>query len=319
MTTENNSVGASVAVGTKLVKGKKQKSKIRKTFMRQPFSIIIFVLLILYVISFLSPLIWAFICSFKSRTDFVLNKFGLPEEWMFENYPAVFKELYIRVLTKSGFKNVYAWQLIGNALFYSIGSTLVTTTSHCITAYAAARYGKYLICRLLYPLVIVVMLLPIVGSLASELQMLHTIGAYDNVVFLMFMKGGFLGTNFLIFYATFKGISWEYAEAAFIDGASHARVLFTIMIPLAMTTVTALALLTFIGYWNDWSVNVIYLPNFPMISYALYTFQNNTINSISSVPHRLAACMIVLFPILVIFLVFRKKLMGNLTVGGLKG
>ena len=88
---------------------------------------------------------------------------------------------------------------------------------------------------------IVVMLLPIVGSLASELQMLHTIGAYDNVVFLMFMKGGFLGTNFLIFYATFKGISWEYAEAAFIDGASHARVLFTIMIPLAMTTVTAVS------------------------------------------------------------------------------
>ena len=60
-------------VGTKLVKGKKQKSKIRKTFMRQPFSIIIFVLLVFYVISFLSPLIWAFICSFKSRTDFVLE------------------------------------------------------------------------------------------------------------------------------------------------------------------------------------------------------------------------------------------------------
>ena len=69
------------------------------------------------------------------------------------------------MLTKSGFKNVYAWQLIGNALFYSIGSTLVTTTSHCITAYAAARYGKYLICRLLYPLVIVVMLLPIVANI----------------------------------------------------------------------------------------------------------------------------------------------------------
>ncbi len=311
---------ASLAVNkTRLVKGKKQTSKIRKTFMRQPFSIIIFILLIVYVISFLSPLIWAFICSFKSRSDFILNKFGLPEEWMVENYPAVFKELYIRVLTKSGFKNVYAWQLIANALFYSLGSTVVSTMTHCITAYACARYNKYFICRMLYPLVIVIMLLPIVGSLASELQMLHTIGAYDNVVMLIFLKGGFLGTNFLIFYATFKGISWEYAEAAFIDGASHARVLFTIMIPLAMTTISALSLLSFIGYWNEWQVNVIYLPNFPMISYALYTFQNNTINAISSVPHRLAACMIVLLPILVLFLLFRKKLMGNLTVGGLKG
>lgn len=168
---------AALAVNkTRLVKGKKQTSKIRKTFMRQPFSIIIFILLIVYVISFLSPLIWAFICSFKSRSDFILNKFGLPEEWMVENYPAVFKELYIRVLTKSGFKNVYAWQLIANALFYSLGSTVVSTMTHCITAYACARYNKYFICRMLYPLVIVIMLLPIVGSLASELQMLHTIG-----------------------------------------------------------------------------------------------------------------------------------------------
>lgn len=304
---------------TKLLNKQKHTSKIRKTFMRKPFSIIIFVLLIVYVISFLSPLIWAFICSFKSRSDFILNKFGLPEKWMIENYPAVFRELYIRVLTKSGFKNVYAWQLIFNALFYSLGSTVVSTMTHCITAYACARYNKYFICRMLYPLVIVIMLLPIVGSLASELQMLHMIGAYDNVVMLIFLKGGFLGTNFLIFYATFKGISWEYAEAAFIDGASHARVLFTIMIPLAMTTISALGLLSFIGYWNEWQVNVIYLPNFPMISYALYSFQNNTINAISSVPHRLAACMIVLLPILVLFLLFRKKLMGNLTVGGLKG
>lgn len=304
---------------TNLIKPKKAKTKIHKTFMRQPFCIVIFVLLVIYVISFLTPLLWAFMCSFKSRIDFELNKFGLPEQWMFENYPTVFDELYIRVLRKNQYVNVYAWQLIFNALIYSVGSTVVSTLSHCVTAYAAARYNKYWFCRMLYPIVIVVMLLPIVGSLPSELQMLHAIGAYDNVVFLIFLKGGFLGSNFLIFYATFKGISWEYAEAAFVDGASHARVLFTIMIPLAMTTISALSLLSFIGFWNNWQVNVIYLPNFPMISYALYQFENNTINAISSVPHRLAACMIVLFPILVLFLLFRKKLMGSLTIGGLKG
>lgn len=317
----NNKLNAAVAEQpqTKLTSEKKTKSKIRKSSMRQSFFVIIFALLVVYVISFLFPFFWAFISSFKSRSDFLMNKFGLPEKWMVVNYSQVFKQLYVRVLGKNGFVNVYAWQLIGNALIYSIGSTLITTFSHCVTAYAAARYNKYIVCRMLYPIVIVTMLLPIVGTLGAELEMLHSIGAYDNVLFLMFLKGGFLGTNFLIFYATFKGISWEYAEAAFIDGASHFRVFFTIMLPLSMTTTSALALLTFIGFWNGWQVNVVYLPSFPMISYALYTFQNNTINSISSVPHRLAACMIVVFPILVLFLLFRKKLMGNLTVGGLKG
>lgn len=309
---------AIVEAPTNLVRPMK-KMKVKDSFMRQPFSVFIFVLLIVYCISFLVPLIWAFYSSFKGNLDFIANKFGLPETWKFSNYPEVFNELYQRVQTKTGFRKVYAWEMIGNALFYSIFATLVSTLSHCLTSYAAARYNKYFVCRLLYPIVIVTMVLPIIGSLGAELNFLRAIGAYDNVIMLCIMKGGFLGSNFLIFYATFKGISWEYAEAAFIDGASHARVLFTIMLPLAMTSIAAIFLLGFIANWNTWNVNLIYLPNFPMISYALYTFQNNTINKISTTPHRLAACMIVLAPILVLFLLFRKKLMGNLTIGGLKG
>lgn len=309
---------AVIEAPTNLVKPMK-KMKVKDSFMRQPFSIFIFVLLIVYVISFLFPLFWAVMSSFKNNLDFLDNKFGLPTVWQFENYPTVFNELYIKISKGGSFRKVYAWEMIWNALFYSVFATGVSTMSHCVSSYAAARYNKYFVCRLLYPIVIVTMVLPIIGALGAELNFLRAIGAYDNVIMLCIMKGGFLGSNFLIFYATFKGISWEYAEAAFIDGASHVRVLFTIMIPLAMTSIAAIFLLGFIGNWNNWNVNVIYLPNYPMISYALYYFQNNTINAISNTPCKLAACMIVLAPILVLFLLFRKKLMGNLTIGGLKG
>ena len=268
-----------------------KKMKVKDSFMRQPFSVFIFVLLIVYVISFLFPLFWAFLTSFKDQLDFISNKFGLPTVWHFENYPTVFNELYIRISEEDGQRKVYAWEMIWNALFYSVFATGVSTMSHCVSSYAAARYNKYAVCRMLYPIVIVTMVLPIIGALGAELNFLRAIGAYDNVIMLCIMKGGFLGSNFLIFYATFKGISWEYAEAAFIDGASHARVLFTIMIPLAMTSIGAIFLLGFIGNWNNWNVNVIYLPNYPMISYALYYFQKNTINAVSSTPAKLAACM----------------------------
>ena len=286
---------------------------------KNPFSLLIFLLLIIYSISFLTPLLWAFTTSFKSKHDFILNTMGLPAIWLPENYTTVFRELYITVLRPEGVVKVYTWRLLANAMFYTIGSTIVNTFSRCFAAYAAARYSKYLITKLLYPIVIVTMLLPIIGSLPAELQMLRAIGVYDNVIGLICMKGGFLGTNFLIFYATFKGISWEYAESAFIDGASHLRVLISIMIPLAKASVTALMLLSFIGFWNDWSVNVVYLPNFPMISYALYQFQTNTTTSISTVPHKLAASMMVTMPMLFIFIIFRGKIMGNLSLGGLKG
>lgn len=304
---------------TNLVKPMK-KMKVKDSFMRQPFSVFIFVLLIVYCISFLVPLFWAFYSSFKGNLDFIANKFALPKEWKFTNYPEVFSELYQRVQTKDGgFRKVYAWEMIGNALFYSIFATFMSTLSHCLSSYAAARYSKYFVCRLLYPIVIVTMVLPIIGSLGAELNFLRAIGAYDNVVFLCIMKGGFLGSNFLIFYATFKGISWEYAEAAFIDGASHARVMFTIMLPLAKVTVLCLALTTFIGLWNDWQTSMIYLPSFPMAAYGLYAFQFNYTNNTSGTNYLMAACTLVVVPILILFIAFRNKLMGSLTVGGLKG
>jgi ABC-type glycerol-3-phosphate transport system permease component len=91
------------------------------------------------------------------------------------------------------------------------------------------------------------------------------------------------------------------------------------MLPLAAVTISAVSILAFIEFWNDWRVNVVYLPSYPLISYALYQFQNNPVNEISTVPRKLAGCMMVTAPIFVLFVIFRKKLMGNLSIGGLKG
>ena len=144
---------------------------------------------------------------------------------------------------------------------------------------------------------------------------------YDKVYGVWLMKCGFLGSNFLIFYATYRGISWEYAEAAFIDGATHSQVLFKIMIPLSATTLGALALMSFITYWNDWKVEVQYMPNFPMIANALYQFQipGSVEMEADNTPTAMSSFMLVASPLIVVFLIFKDKLMNNLTVGGIKG
>ena len=110
-----------------------------------------------------------------------------------------------------------------------------------------------------------------------------------------------------------------YAEAAYLDGAGNFTVMTKIMIPFVKGTMFTVLLLNFITFWNDWGVNIIYMPNFPMLSYALYYFRNNTIYAISTIPHKLAACMIVTLPIVVLFIALRKKFVGNLTMGGIKG
>lgn len=333
------------------------KNRIKKPFYKQAFPMIIFILLILYVISFLLPFLYGIMASFNSYSKFVDNilyegdfttgelikkMFAWPGKNLDgssgfaeaagmttamngpkagKNYLWALKNLMVEVNRGGAVgKKVGYIPLMLNALVYALAGTVISTMSHAITAYIAARYSHHKVAAMLYPIVIVTMVLPIVGSLPSELAMMMKLGWYDQLYGLLLMKGGFLGTNFLIFYATFKGISWEYAEAAFVDGASHFRVLVQIMLPLAATSLMALGLISFITYWNDWKVNLVYLPNgWPMISYALYTLVGDSAKSGINDPRRVAAAIIVATPLIILFVVFRKKLMGNLTIGGIKG
>jgi multiple sugar transport system permease protein len=165
------------------------------------------------------------------------------------------------------------------------------------------------------------MVTPIVGSLPSQIRMSKLLGLFDSFAGLWFMSATFLGTYYLVFHGIFKGLSWEYAEAAIMDGAGHFKIMTGIMFPLAKNTISTIFILMFIGFWNDYQTPLIYIPNMPTAAYGLYTFINGNIvdGSLQSPPIQLAGGMVLLLPILVVFLVFKDKLMGNISVGGLKG
>ena len=305
----------------------KQKYRIKKPFYKQVFPMIIFVGLIIYTISFLTPLFWSIITSFKSTFDYNMNPFGFPQEFpeyqgqtsILGNYMVAWDNIYVKKTINFVNVEIHMVQLLGNSLLYAIVATIITTFSHAIASYLAARYSQFTLMKWLYPIVIFTMLLPIVGNTASSIKVMRDIGFYDNLIGLWICKGSFLGSHFLIFYAAFKGISWEYAEAAFIDGASHFKVLLQIMLPLSAGTLSAIFVLNFIGFWNDWNINVVYLPSFPMLAYALYLYQGSVVGDAAKPPAQTAGCMLVASPMFVIFIIFRKKLMGNLTIGGIKG
>lgn len=296
-----------------------KKNRIKKRTLRQIFPLIFFVLLLIYCISLLIPMAWALMSSLKSRLDFRMDPLGFPTSFAWENYVSAFNALYIQVSAGAGVRNVYLLEMFGYTLAYAVGATIAATLAHMVVAYICAKYTRFKITKVLYSIVIVTMILPIVGSLPSEMQVVRTLGLYNNILGAWIMKATFLGTHFLIFYATFKGISWEYAEAAFMDGASHARVMFQIMFPLAKTTVSAIALLSFIGFWNDANMSMIYMPDIPTVAYGLFRFQFSTGQESSSITVQLAGCTIVMFPIFVLYMCFKKQLIGNIAIGGIKG
>ena len=110
-----------------------------------------------------------------------------------------------------------------------------------------------------------------------------------------------------------------YAEAAKIDGANNYQVLFKVSIPLVKSLFGTILLINFIAYWNDYQTPLIYLPNKPTVAFGMLKLSQTIDNFYSTTPMRMTGSVLLMTPILALFLIFHKRMLGDLNVGGLKG
>lgn len=291
----------------------KQKLKVHWS----PLKVVMLVGLIVYTICLFCPIIWGVITSFKSQTDFRINIIGLPSEWVW-NYSAVYERFTIPVFTDGGTQNITMLQMFLNSILYAVGCAFFSTLIPCITSYLCACYD-YALSKVIYLIVIVTMVLPIVGSMPSEIRVARALGVYDQFWGMWLLKANFLGMYFIVFYNQFKAMPKAYSEAARIDGAGNWRIMTSIMFPLIRNTFMTVMLIKFIEFWNDYQTPLIYLPTKPTISLGVYHMAYTTINELSTVPMRMTIAVIALVPVLILFLCCHKRLLGNLTLGGIKG
>ena len=289
----------------------------KKSLLKEKFSsitIITLIILILYCVTFIVLLCWAVFATFKTGWDLEKNVLGLPRPFVW-NYSTIFKHFIVPIDNdlQVGFIG-----LIFNSIAYCIGCTLSSAIVTCVTSYLCARF-KFKFSEIVYTIVIVTMILPIVGNTPSVLYVTQKLGIYDTVFGTWLMSASFLGMNFLIFYNVFKSIPMTYTEAAEIDGANNFQVMLLVIMPLVKTLFFTICLINFIGFWNDYQTPLMYMPNHPTLSYGVYLMSRSSIKELSEGPMRLGSAVIMLIPILVIFLLLHKRLLGNLTVGGLKG
>lgn len=281
---------------------------------------LLFSVLVAYCVSLILPVVWAFSTSLKTRSDFVENLFGLPKSWKWENYKQALDYFYVDVYGEGGVTTrVNFLQMFTFSLYHSLMGPLIAGFSNLCVSYLCARYDNKF-SRFVTTLVILTIIIPIVGSLPSSLMIHKKLWLYDNLWLIEFAGiGAFGGMNYLIYRGRYSGISKAYAEAAEIDGASHLQVMFKIMLPFGMNLFSIFYLMGFIGHWNDYSASLVYLPSYPMAAYGLYLFSQSTNNATASVPMRMAGSFLLCLPIAILFFIFRKKLIGNIAVGGLKG
>ncbi len=283
------------------------------------FEIISFLVLFTYALSLIMPLIWSFLTSFKGRIEYRLNPVGWPNSWefLYDDVLAQFRAPITKnnITTEDG--GTLAIMLI-NSLWYSLGTSFVSTTVSFLVGYIVARF-RFKFCEAIYTVVILQMIIPTVGTLPSEIALAQAIGVYNTIHGMLFMKSYVTGLYFLSFYAALRVIPKDYEEAAYLDGAGNFEVMLNIMLPMAAGVFGTILLLNFINFWNDYQTPMIYMPGYPTLAYGLYYLCNVPRNGVdSSVPSQMAGCMVMAIPLLVLFLICQDKLLNNVSLGGLK-
>ena len=206
-----------------------------------------------------------------------------------------------------------------NTILYTVGGAAIMCFMPAITAYITAKYD-YVWCKVLHMINIIIMCIPVVGRYPTELTFLRNSGLYDNLLGNYVQKMTGSGTYYLVYYAFFKGLSNVYRDAASIDGASEFMITFRIYFPLAQKMILTVFLIQFVNLWNDYQTLYLYLPSYPTFAYMVfYKVIEATDNTMfQELPMKTAACMFLAVPVLVLFIIFKDKLMGSISLGGIK-
>lgn len=266
-----------------------------------------FIVFVLYALTLIFPFAWCLISSFKR--SIIANLWGFPDVWMTENWAEAL-QITVRGVTVQG-------MFLNSLIFVAVG-TVLTVMSSSFTAYAISKY-KFPGRNFLYAFALVIMMIPTMGSLAASYRLYINLGLYNTYfgIFIMYL-GGF-SSSFLFLYGFFKGLSWTYAEAAFVDGAGHFRTFFTIMLPIAFPAIGAVAVLAAINIWNDYFNVYLFAPLKATVAVGLNYVQGAISGGRVGYPHLFALIILSMIPILVIFVLFQRTIMDKMAMGGIKG
>ncbi|MGA4841871.1 carbohydrate ABC transporter permease [Streptomyces sp. G45] len=254
---------------------------------------------------FILPFVFVFLTSVMSDEQAMSGDLW-PSSWHWENYKTVFET--------DGF--LTWWR---NSLMYAGLGTLFTVCSAIPVAYALAKF-RFRGRRTAMVLVISTMMLPpqviVIPMYLVWAQQFHLSGTLWPLIIPMAFGDAysiFLLRQFLL------TIPKEYIESARVDGCGEFRTMLTIIVPMAKPGIAAIALFQFFYCWNDYFGPQIYAAQDPgswTLSYGLESFKSAHMVNWNMT---MAATLLVMAPVIVIFFFAQKAFVEGVTLTGVKG
>ena len=276
-------------------------------------SFVLLAFLLLYSAILLYEVFWGVVTSLKTKEECMYSPLAFPEKLMFENYAHVFKNFKMRI---NGTNFRLSHMLINTVVYTGLGA-LIASIIPFVVAYITARYNFWF-CKVINAFVIIVIALPIVGATPSTISILQSINIYDTFFGAMLLKASFLNMYYLVFHAGFLTLPKDFHEAASIDGASELRIMLKIMFPMLVKPFLTVLLIFSVDLWNDYQGPILFLYSRPVLARGVFYITTTPIDGLNETQYKMASSMILLVPIVVVFSIFSKRLMGGVSMGGIK-
>jgi ABC-type glycerol-3-phosphate transport system permease component len=250
------------------------------------------------------PIVYVLSLSFKNKTEvFKYPPHLIPDQLALTNYA-------------SAFGMAPLGRFLFNSLVVSATMTFFQVLTAILAAYALARIefrGK----KLILGLIIATMMVPgevtIIPNYLTVAK-LNWIDTYQALI-VPFSASGF---GVFLLYQFMESIPKELEEAALLDGASRIRFLFQFVVPLSMPAIAAFSVYAFVGAWNQylWPLIVTQSTEMQTVQIGIGMFRSQ--NESMSWGVIMAATLILISPMLLLFVATQKQFVRGMTMGGLK-
>lgn len=270
-------------------------------------SSVLYTLLTVWAAVVLFPFYWMILTSIKSYSSY--NSEFVPRFYAVS--PTV--QNYVDAFSKVSLGRYFA-----NTLIFTVSTTAIMMVVIILSAFAFARLqfkGK----NILFAFFLSLMMIP------NELVVITNFVTITNMNLRNTFLGLILPSVTSIFYIyllkdNFEAIPEELYKAAKVDGTSDFRYLMKVMIPMSQPTIITIIILKVIECWNSyvWPRLITDDANYYLVSNGIQEIRENGFGR-ENIPAMMAAVVVVSIPLIVLFLVFRNKIMTGVSKGGTKG
>jgi N-acetylglucosamine transport system permease protein len=256
------------------------------------------------------PLIWVMLASFKSNTEIFLGEpFALPSSFSLETYFSAWDQAHIG-------------RYFINSVFVVVISTAGTMLFGSMAAYVLARYS-FFGNRFLYYLFVSGLAFPTFMALGPLYYILRNMGLLNSFVGLILVYIAY-SLPFTVFFlaAFFKTLPHEIDEAATVDGASHTRKFFQIMMPMAKSGLVSITIFNIVGQWNQYLLPLVIMQGQGAEEKWVLTQGIANISTQAGYHAEwstlFAALTLSIIPMIIVYAIFQRQIQAGLTAGAVK-